>query len=128
MCSKFSTSSPHLTQRSPTRNAERARSSCHTPPRAAFKAGKLQVEHFTQLLRPNSRQFHSLEELSKVKHGSGRQELEFTHAPSIRASRFASGTSLDDFPDRVAGPGTRVISNHTSKPDRARPPELTPGF
>eukprot|EP00971_Amphidinium_carterae_P167219 3313337-Amphidinium_carterae.1 len=38
VCSKFSTSSPHLTQMSPTWKAKCARSSCHTPPRAAFNA------------------------------------------------------------------------------------------
>eukprot|EP00971_Amphidinium_carterae_P083221 1646917-Amphidinium_carterae.1 len=37
--------------------------------------GQLQVEHLPKLLRPHAREFNSLEELSQVKHGSGRQEL-----------------------------------------------------
>eukprot|EP00971_Amphidinium_carterae_P250558 4974152-Amphidinium_carterae.1 len=38
MCSKFSTASPHHTQRSPTWKAAWARSSCHAPPGTALRA------------------------------------------------------------------------------------------
>eukprot|EP00971_Amphidinium_carterae_P063925 1265339-Amphidinium_carterae.2 len=65
---------------------------------------ELEIEHFTKLLRPNPR----------------REELEFTHAPSIRATRLTSRTSLDNLADRAGTPST-IGSSVTTLLSRTQP-------